>query len=109
MRPAPLQLAHICAWTTKTPLIRAGATSRRHYLNPAEAFGRWRGGEERSDQARCPWPHTRSLRAQSPAQSEQWRAGLAAAGSSLDRAEIVAVLAISAMQLGIQRPRKHPC
>src|SRR5207245_1807020 len=29
--------------TAKTPLTRAGATSRRHYLNPAEAYGRWRG------------------------------------------------------------------
>jgi hypothetical protein len=34
---------------------------------------------------------------------------LAAAASSLDRAEIAAILAISAMRVGNQRPRKHPC
>jgi len=27
----------------------------------------------------------------------------------LDRAEIAAILAISAMRVGNQRPRKHPC
>src|SRR5919197_4175482 len=98
MKPAPLQLAHVCDRTTKT-----SSHSRRRNIAPP--LPKPRGGlralagrEERSDQARCPWPHTRSLRAQSPAQSEQWRAGLAAAGSSLDRAEIVAVLAISAIQ-----------
>jgi hypothetical protein len=33
---------------------------------------------------------------------------LAAAASSLDRAEIAAILAISAMRVGNQRLRKHP-
>jgi hypothetical protein len=32
----------------KTPLNRVGARSRRHYLNPAEAEGRWRGREEQA-------------------------------------------------------------
>src|SRR5262249_888316 len=43
MEPAPWQLAHVCAGTSKTPLPCAGATSRRHHLNPAEAHRRWRG------------------------------------------------------------------
>jgi hypothetical protein len=109
MKPAPLQLAHVCAWTCQNSSHSRRRRIAPHYLSPAEAHGALAGGEEQANQARRPWPHTRSLRAQSPAQSQQWRAELAAAGSSLDRAEIAAILAISAMQLGNQRPRKHPC
>src|SRR5215831_14941835 len=53
-------------------LLSLGATSRRHHLNPAEAHRRWRG--ERSEAIRLAVRdhQTRSLGAQSPAQSEQW-------------------------------------
>jgi hypothetical protein len=46
----------------------AGAITRRHQRNPAEADRRWRGQEERAGQARCPSPpHTLSLRTKSSA------------------------------------------
>jgi hypothetical protein len=70
----------VCAWTCKTPLKsvgatarrRAGATARRHHPNRAEADRRWRG--ERSEPVKLGVRdhHTRSLCAESPAQTEQW-------------------------------------
>jgi hypothetical protein len=38
----------------KTPLDRAGATSRRHHPNPAEAHGALAGEKSQAIQACCP-------------------------------------------------------
>src|SRR5215211_1226640 len=83
----------------KTPLTRAGATSRRHHPNPAEAQGRWRGERSKpvSDH------HTRSLCAESPAQSEQWCCWIGRSRIVSGPAEIAAIPALSAID---QRPRK---
>jgi hypothetical protein len=40
IKPAPSRFARVCAWTCKTPLNRAGTTSRRHHLN-ARRPPRW--------------------------------------------------------------------
>jgi len=50
----------------------AGATSRRHHPNPAEAHRRWRGEKSEPVRLGVRDHHTRSLCAQSPAQTEQW-------------------------------------
>src|SRR5262245_40295191 len=85
MEPAPWQLAHVCAGTSKTPLPCAGATSRRHHLNPAEAHGRWRGrGAKPSGLLSVTATHALlALKVQRKVSNGV--AGLAAAGSSLDR------------------------
>src|SRR5438552_11602856 len=49
-----------------------GATSRRHHPNPAEAHRRWRGRGAEPVRLGARDHHTRSLCAQSPAQTEQW-------------------------------------
>src|SRR5215813_6945620 len=95
MEPAPWQLAHVCAGTCKTPLPCAGATSRRHHLNPAEAHGRWRGrGAKPSGLLSVTTTHALlALKVQRKVSNGV--AGLAAAGSSLDRPKIAAVPALS--------------
>src|SRR5215471_5693622 len=102
MKPAPWQLAPACAGTCKTPLPCAGATSRRHHLNPAEAHGRWRGrGAKPSGLLSVTTTHA-LLALKVQRKVSNGIAGLAAAGSSLDQAKIAAVPAP-------QRARKHPC
>src|SRR2546421_9748766 len=108
MKPAPLQLAHVCAWTCQNSSHSRRRRIAPHYLSPAEAHGALAGGEEQANQDRRPWPHTRSLRAQSPAQSQHGVLDWAPPPHLLDRAEIAAILAISAMRVGNQRLRKHP-
>jgi hypothetical protein len=49
-----------------------GATARRHHPNPAEAHWRWRGKRSEPIRLGVRDHHTRSLCAQSPAQSDQW-------------------------------------
>src|SRR5204862_366419 len=51
---------------------RAGATARRHHPNPAEAHRRWRGERSKPVRLGVRDHHTRSLGAESPAQTEQW-------------------------------------
>ena len=80
MQTAPYGGAQVCAWTCKTPLKsvgatarrRAGATARRHHPNPAEADRRWRGERSKPVRLGVRDHHTRSLGAESPAQTEQW-------------------------------------
>src|SRR6516225_856939 len=80
MQTAPYGGAQVCAWTCKTPLKsvgatarpRAGATARRHHANPAEAHRRWRGERSKPGRLGVRDHHTRSVCAQSPAQTEQW-------------------------------------
>ena len=68
------------AWTCKTPLRsvgatarqRVGATARRHHANPAEADRRWRGERSKPVRLGIRDHHTRSLCAESPAQTAQW-------------------------------------
>src|SRR6266446_10123216 len=47
-------------------------TARRHHPNPAEAHRRWRGERSKPVRLGVRDHHTRSLCAQSPAQTEQW-------------------------------------
>ena len=79
------------AWTSKTPLPCAGATSRHHHLNPAEAHGRWRGrGAKPSGLLSVTTTHALlALKVQRKVSNGV--ASLAAAGSSLDRPKIAAV------------------
>src|SRR6516165_4075062 len=71
--------AQVCAWTCKTPLKgvgatarrRAGATARRHHPNPTEADRRWRGERSKPVRLGVRDHNTRSLCAESPAQTEQ--------------------------------------
>src|SRR2546425_2261484 len=49
-----------------------GATARRHHPNPAEAHRRWRGERSKPVRLGVRDHHTRSLCAESPAQTEQW-------------------------------------
>src|SRR5437867_1913175 len=58
MKPAAWRFARVCAWTCKTPLTRAGATSRRHHPNPAEAQGALAGTTFLSSS--LTWPATQS-------------------------------------------------
>src|SRR5262249_32606056 len=51
---------------------RVGATARRHHPNPAEAHRRWRGERGKPVRLGVRDHHTRSLCAESPAQTEQW-------------------------------------
>jgi transposase len=51
-----------------TPTVSA----RRHHPNPAEADRRWRGERSKPVRLGVPDHHTRSLCAESPAQTEQW-------------------------------------
>src|SRR5262249_53057783 len=48
------------------------ATARRHHPNPAEADRRWRGERSKPVRLGVRDHHTRSLCAESPAQTEQW-------------------------------------
>src|SRR5262245_11130559 len=104
MEPAPWQLAHGCAGTSKTPLPCAGATSRRHHPNPAEAHGRWQGrGAKPSGLLSVTTTHALlALKVQRKVSNGV--AGLAAAGSSLDRPKIAAIPTLSAID---RPPRKH--
>src|SRR5262249_10422767 len=61
----------VCAWTCKTPLKSVGATARRHHPNPAEADRRWRGERSKPVRLGVRDHNTRSLCAESPAQTEQ--------------------------------------
>ena len=77
MQTAPC--AQVCAWTCKTPLKSVGATARRRvgatarrHPNPAEAHRRWRGERNKPVRLGVRDHHTRSLCAESPAQTEQW-------------------------------------
>src|SRR5438876_2491510 len=80
MQTASQWCAQVCAWTCKTPLKsvgatarrRAGATARRHHPYPAEAHRRWRGERSKLVRLGVRDHHTRSLGAESPAQTEQW-------------------------------------
>ena len=72
MQTAPYGGAQVCAWTCKTPLNSVGATARRHHPNPAEAHRRWRGERSKPVRLDVRDHHTRSLGAESPAQTEQW-------------------------------------
>src|SRR5215470_11810296 len=47
-------------------------TARRHHPNPAEADRRWRGERSKPVRLGVRDHHTRSLCAESPAQTEQW-------------------------------------
>src|SRR6516225_8145691 len=51
---------------------RIGATARRHHPNPAEAHRRWRGERSKPVRLGVRDHHTRSLCAESPAQTAQW-------------------------------------
>src|SRR4051794_30532962 len=62
----------VCAWTCKIPLKSVGATARRHHPNPAEADRRWRGERSKPVRLGVRDLYTRSLGAESPAQTEQW-------------------------------------
>jgi hypothetical protein len=106
MQPAPCGPAPVCAWTYNTPLDRAGATARRHHPNPAEAHRRWRGkrSEPVSSVSVLTTHALFPLKVQRKVSNDA--AGLAAAGSSLDRPKIAAIPPLSAID---QRPRKHPC
>src|SRR5215468_10730226 len=53
-------------------LKSVGATARRHHPNPAEADRRWRGERSKPVRLGVRDHHTRSLGAESPAQTEQW-------------------------------------
>jgi hypothetical protein len=72
MKPAAWRFAPVCAWTCQNsshvPAQPRAATTQ----TPRRPTGRWRG--ERSEAIRLAVRdhHTRSLCAQSPAQSEQW-------------------------------------
>src|SRR5262249_26468855 len=81
----------------------AGATSRRHHLTPAEAHGRWRGrGANPSGLLSVTATHALlALKVQRKVSNGV--AGLAAAGSSLDRPKIAAV---PAPQRSTHPPRK---
>jgi hypothetical protein len=57
--------------TTLLSIVPA-ATARRHHPNPAEAHRRWRGKRSKPVRLGVRHRHTRSLYAQSPAQSKQW-------------------------------------
>src|SRR4029077_5888422 len=91
-------------WTCKTPLKsvgatarrRAGATARRHHPNPAEAHRRWRGERSKPVRLGVRDHHTRSLCAESPAQTEQWCCCFAAGGSPSDRKRSRPIRAFSA-------------
>ena len=99
-----MHFAHVYAWTSKTPLTRAGATARRHHPNPAEAHRRWRG--ERSEPVRLGVrDYTRSLCGQSPAQSEQRRCSV---GPALDHLW-VGLLVRQADHLWVRRNRANSC
>src|SRR5262249_29760006 len=88
----------------KTPLDRAGATSRRHHLNPAEAHGALAG--ERSKPVRLAVrDHTDALLAgKIQPKMGNGVARLAAAGSSLDRPKIAAIPAISRASMPARDP-----
>src|SRR5262249_31579665 len=102
LKTAPWRLARACAWTCKTPLTRAGATSRRHHPNPAEAHGRWRGRRAKPS-GLLSVTTTHALFARKVQRKESnGVAGLAAAVSSLDSAETAAIPALSAID---QRPQ----
>src|SRR6516165_10753750 len=72
MQTAPYGGAQVCAWTCKTPLKSVGATARRHHPNPAEAHRRWRAERSKPVRLGVRDHHTRSVCAESPAQTEQW-------------------------------------
>src|SRR6516165_4565643 len=76
MQTAPYGGAQVCAWTCKTPLKSVGATARRHHPNPAEAHRRWRAERSKPVRLGVRDHHTRSLCAESPAQTAQWRCWL---------------------------------
>src|SRR2546427_2966012 len=102
----------VCAWTYKTPLRsvgatarrRAGATARRHHPSPAEAHRRWRGERSKPVRLGVRDHHTRSLCAESPAQTEQWCCCFAAGGSSSERKRSRPIRAFSATPHDGQRP-----
>src|SRR5262245_62495485 len=85
MKTAPSRRAQVCAWTCKTPLNRLGATSRRHDLNPAEAYGALAG--KRSEPLRLGVrAHTHALCAlKVQPKLSNGVAGFTAGGSSLDQ------------------------
>src|SRR5437660_6953590 len=60
-------------------------TARRPHPNPAEAHRRWRGERSKPVRLGVRDHHTRSLCAESPAQTEQWCCCFAAGGSSSER------------------------
>jgi len=77
----------------KTPLDRAGATSRRHHPNPAEAHG----ARERSEPSGSLSVITTDALFAAKVQRKVSNgvARLAVAGSSLDRLKIAAIAAVS--------------
>jgi hypothetical protein len=79
----------------KTPLDRAGATSRRHHPNPAEAHGALAG--ERSEPLGSLSVITTDALFAAKVQRKVSNgvARLAVAGSSLDRLKIAAIAAVS--------------
>src|SRR5438876_6329192 len=114
MQTASQWCAQVCAWTCKTPLKsvgatarrRAGATARRHHPNPAEADRRWRGERSKPVRLGVRDHHTRSLCAQSPAQSEQWYCWFGRRRSIVGSAEIAGQFVPTAMPLDGQRRRR---
>src|SRR5207237_5279902 len=68
--------------------IVPAATARRHQPDPAEAHRRWRGKRSEPVRLGVRHHHTRSLCAQSPAQSEQWYCWFGRRRSIVGSAEI---------------------
>jgi hypothetical protein len=91
MKPAPWRFARASAWTCNAPLTCVGATSRRHHLNPAEAHGRWRGRRAKPSGLLSVTTTHALLALKVQRKVSNGVAGLAAAGSSLDRPKIAAV------------------
>ena len=89
----------------QTPLTRAGATSRRHHPNPAEAHGALAGrGVSRSGSLSVSTTHALFARKVQRKESNGV-AGLAAAASSLDRQKSRRFL----LSQRSTNARKHPC
>ncbi len=103
---APYEFAHLCAWTCQNSSQSCRRkTSRRHHPNPAEAHRRWRGrGASRSGSVSVITTHAPfALKVQR--QVSNGVAGLAAAGSSLDRQKARPSRA-QRCKLDDQRPRR---
>jgi hypothetical protein len=106
MKSATLWFAHVCAWTCQNPLTVPAQQRAATTQTPRRPTGA--GGGERIEPVRLGVRdhHRRSLCAESPAHSGQWCCWIGRSRILSGSAEIAAIQAISAMQLGDQRPRQ---
>jgi hypothetical protein len=94
--------AHDVSFVSVTQSFNISSSMGRLTLNVLLSFAQFErrpigagGGKERADLARYPWPHTRSLCAQSPAQTEQWCCWISRRRIIFGSAEIAAIRAPS--------------